>query len=50
MDTHRQSNGLQTFLEHWGFLLTAIVAVLASQVLMLFTHLTTLIGALQRMD
>ena len=40
MDTHRQSNGLQTFLEHWGFLLTAIVAVLVLQVLMFFTPLT----------
>jgi hypothetical protein len=40
MDTHRQSNGLQTFLEHWGFLLTAVVAILASQVLMFFTRLT----------
>ena len=40
MDTHRQNNGLQTFLEHWGFLLMAIVGLLASQVLMFFTRLT----------
>jgi hypothetical protein len=40
MDMHRQSNGLPTFLEHWGFLLTAAVAILASQVLMFFTRLT----------
>jgi len=40
MDTHRQSNGLQTFLGHWGFLLAAVVAILASQVLMFFTRLT----------
>ncbi|MCX6855069.1 MAG: hypothetical protein NTV80_09205 [Verrucomicrobia bacterium] len=40
MDTHRQSNGLQTFLEHWGFLLTAVVAILVSQVFMFFTRLT----------
>jgi hypothetical protein len=31
---------LQTFLEHWGVLLTAIGALLASQVLMFFTRLT----------
>jgi hypothetical protein len=40
MDTYRQSNGLQTFLEHWGFLLMAIVGLLAAQVLMFFTRLT----------
>ena len=40
MDYRSQSNGLQTFLEHWGFLLTAFVAILASQVLMFFTRLT----------
>ena len=40
MDTHRQSNGLQTFLEHWGFLLMAIVGLLSAQVFMFFTRLT----------
>ena len=40
MDHHRQSNGLLTFLEHWGFLLTAVVALLAWQLLMFFTRLT----------
>jgi hypothetical protein len=40
MDTLRQSNGLRTFLEYWGSLLIAVVAVLASQALMFFTRLT----------
>ena len=40
MDHQKQSNGLQTLLEHWGFLLTAIFAVLATQVLMFFTQLS----------
>jgi hypothetical protein len=40
MDTHRQSNGLQTFLGHWGFLVTVIVVFLASQVLLFFMGLS----------
>ena len=40
MDTHRQSNGLQTFLEHYGFLVTALSAVFASQLLSFFSRLT----------
>jgi hypothetical protein len=40
MDTHRPGNGLQTFLEHWGFLLTAIAAICASRILMFFMRLT----------
>jgi len=40
MDTHRQSNGWQTFLEHWGLLVTAIVAGVASQVVTFFTELS----------
>ncbi len=40
MEPHRQHNGLQTFLEHWGVLLTAAIAFFAAQVLMFFTHLT----------
>jgi hypothetical protein len=40
MDTHRPSNGLQTFLEHWGGVLTAVVSIFASKALMYFTRLT----------
>jgi hypothetical protein len=40
MDTHRQGNGLQTFLEHWGFLLVAVAGLIASRALMFFTRLT----------
>ena len=40
MEHRSHSNGLQTFLEHWGFLVIAVVAFLASQVLMFFTRLT----------
>ena len=40
MGTHRQSNGLRTFLEHWGLLLPAVVALIASQVLAFFAQLT----------
>jgi hypothetical protein len=40
MDTHRQSNGLQTFLEHYWFLVIAISALVASQLLSFFTRLT----------
>ena len=40
MEHYPQSNGLQTFLEHWGMLLMAVLAVVASQVLMFFTRLT----------
>src|SRR6266536_3908774 len=40
MDTHRQSNGLLTFLEHWWFLSVAIIALLTSQLLTFFTRLT----------
>ena len=39
MEHRGHSNGLQTFLEHYGFLLTAILAVLCSQVLMFFFNL-----------
>ncbi|HVU08324.1 MAG TPA: hypothetical protein VHG89_07260 [Verrucomicrobiae bacterium] len=39
METQKDNNGLQTFLEHWNIILIAIVAVLASQVLMFFTRL-----------
>ena len=40
MDTHRQSNGLQTFLEHYWFLTIGVSAVLASLVLGFFSRLT----------
>jgi hypothetical protein len=40
MEHRSQSNGLQTFLEHWWFLLLAVVAILASQVLEFFTRLS----------
>ena len=40
MDTHRQSNGLLTFLEHYWFLGIAITAVLASLILSFFSRLT----------
>jgi hypothetical protein len=40
MDTHRQNNGLQTFLEHYWFLGIGVSAVLASMVLRFFSRLT----------
>ena len=40
MEHRSQNNGLETFLEHWGFLLVVAVAFLASQVLMFFTRLS----------
>ena len=39
METHKHSNGLWTFFEHWNLAFVAIVAVLVSQVLMFFTNL-----------
>ena len=40
MDHRSQTNGLQTFLEHWGVLFTVAIAMLASQLLMFFTRLS----------
>ena len=40
MEYQRQSNGLGTFLEHWWFLIVAIVAFLSSQLLTFFMRLT----------
>ncbi len=40
MDTHRQNNGLQTFLEHWGFLLLSALVLLTAHGLMFFSQLT----------
>jgi len=39
MEYRRQNNGLQTFLEHWGFIFTVLLAVVFSQVLMFFFNL-----------
>jgi hypothetical protein len=39
MDTHRQSNGLQTFLEHYWFLVIAVSALVGSQLLSFFSRL-----------
>jgi hypothetical protein len=40
MDPRSQNNGLQTFLEHWGFLVVVVVAFFSSQVLTFFTRLS----------
>jgi hypothetical protein len=40
MEHRSQSNGLQTFLEHWWFLSIAIIAILTSQILAFFTGLS----------
>ena len=40
MDTQRESNCWQTFLEHWWFLPVAVAAFLSSQLLTFFTRLT----------
>jgi hypothetical protein len=42
MEHRRQSNGLETFLEHWGFFVVAVIAFLASQVLIFFMRLSDL--------
>jgi hypothetical protein len=34
MEHRSNSNGLETFLEHWGLLITAVIAVVASQLLL----------------
>ena len=39
METQKDSNGLRTFFEHWNIAFIAVVAVLASQVLMFFVNL-----------
>jgi hypothetical protein len=39
METQKDDKGLQTFLEHWWFLLMVVVAILASQVLDFFMRL-----------
>ena len=39
MDYLRQSNGLVTFIEHWGLLLAAVYVFLGMQVLSFFTDL-----------
>jgi hypothetical protein len=40
MEHRSRSNGLETFLENWGFMIVAIIAGLASQVLMFFMRLS----------
>ena len=40
MEHRKQSNGLQTFLEHWWFAPIAVVAIVASQILTFFSRLT----------
>jgi hypothetical protein len=42
MEYRSQNNGFQTFLEHWGFLLTVLLAVIFSQVLLFFLNLSGL--------
>ena len=39
MENRSQSNGWQTFLEHWWFLVVAAMAIIASQALEFFTSL-----------
>lgn len=40
METQRNTKGLQTFLEHWWFAPVAVAAILASEVLELFSRLS----------
>ena len=39
MEHRSQSNGLQTFFEHWGFLISVLLAVACSQLLTFFENL-----------
>jgi len=40
MEHRSQGNGLETFLEHWGFLLTALLTIAFCQVMMFFFNLS----------
>jgi hypothetical protein len=40
MEHRSRSNGLETFLEHWGFVVVAVIAILVSQILMFFMRLS----------
>jgi len=40
MEQHRQSNGLKTFLEHWGLSLTPFLVFLVSPLLFFFMRLS----------
>ena len=40
MDEQRNSNGWQTFFEHWGLAITVVVSFLAVEVLEFFTRLS----------
>jgi hypothetical protein len=39
MEYQRRNNGLQTFLEHWGFILSILLGVVVLQILMFFVNL-----------
>jgi len=39
MEYQRQNNGLQTLLEHWGFILSVLLGVVVLQILMFFFNL-----------
>ena len=39
MDSRKQSNGMATFMEHWGWMLAALVALLSTQIFGLLTRL-----------
>jgi len=40
MDRQTRSNGLETFLEHWGLLITVVIAVITGKVLAFFMGLS----------
>ena len=40
MEYRGKNNGWQTFLEHWGFFLGAVMAGVTSQVMMFFVNLS----------
>ncbi len=42
MDRRSHTNGLETFLEHWGILVTVLVAVVAGKLLTFFAGLSGL--------
>jgi predicted lysophospholipase L1 biosynthesis ABC-type transport system permease subunit len=41
MEHRNRGNGLETFLEHWGFLLVALVSLAVLQLLMFFLNLNS---------
>lgn len=40
MDTNRHSKGFQSFLEHWGFLVTPVAALGVSHLLLILARMT----------